>query len=126
MSPTWNPESEEGVVTEVLVRFLPAGGNPVAGHRLDHHDAQGEASLHRFLVVEDRLARLGGVFGSEPLLLVFLKTAKLIPGNVPSIISWVAGWMLVTLEVGVLEAGNDAPHLSKSVIKQLQNYAYTI
>ena len=62
----------------------------------------------------DRLARLGGVFGSEPLLLVFLKTAKLIPGNAPSILSWVAGWVLVA-EGGVLEAGFEAPHLSNIV-----------
>ena len=109
--PTWNPDCEQVVVTETLVRILPAGGIPVAGHGLDHHDGQGEVSLHRFLIVMDRLAPLGGVFRSELFLLVFLKTAKLIPGNLAGILSWVTGRVLVTEEVGILEAGIDALHL---------------
>ena len=98
---TWNPDCEQVVVTESLVRCqslfwsLPAGGIPIAGHSLDHHDAQGEVSLHRCLIVMDRLAQLGGVFGSEPFLLVFLQAAKLVPGNALSILSWVAGRVLV-------------------------------
>ena len=59
----------------------------------------------------DRLARLGGVFGSEPFLLVFLKAAKLVLGNALSIISWVTGRVLITVEGGVLEAGFDALNL---------------
>ena len=61
----------------------------------------------------DRLALVGGVFGSEPFLLVFLKAAKLILSNVPGTLSWVAGWVLVT-EVGVLKTGVDVIHLNKS------------
>ena len=116
LKPTWNPDCEPVIVTEALIRCqslvwsLPAGGNPVATHRLNHHDAQGEAFLHRCFVVMDRLALVGGVFGSEPFLLVFLKAAKLILSNVPGTLSWVAGWVLVT-EGGVLEAGVDAVHL---------------
>ena len=101
--PTWNPDCEQVVVTETLVRVLPAGGIPVAGHGLDHHDGQGEVSLHRFLIVMDRLALLGGVFRSETFLLVFLKTANLV-------LSVVTDRMLVA-KVGVLEAGIDALHL---------------
>ena len=125
--PTWNPDCEQVVVTEALVRCqslvsaLPAGGIPVAGHGLDHHDAQGEVSFHRFLIVMDRLAPLGGIFGCERFVLVFLKAAKLVPGNAPSILFTVlyrvAGRVLVTEEVGVLEEGINAPHLSRSKIK---------
>ena len=117
-SSTWNPESEQVVVTEFLVWCqspvwsLPAGGIPIAGHSLNHHDAQGEANLHRFLIVMDRLAQLGGVFGSEPFILVFFQAAKLVPSNALSIFSWVAGRVLVT-ECGVLKAGVDAFHLKK-------------
>ena len=115
--PTWNPDCEQVVVTEALVRCqslvwsLPAGGIPIAGHSLDHHDAQGEVSLHRFLIVMDRLARLSGVFGSEPFLFVFLQAAKLVLGNALSILSRVAGRVLITEEGGVLEASFNAPHL---------------
>ena len=116
LKPTWNPDCEPVIVTEALIRCqslvwsLPAGGNPVATHRLNHHDAQGEACLYRCFVVMYRLALVGGVFGSEPFLLVFLKAAKLILSNVPRILSWVAGWVLVA-EVGVLKTGINAPHL---------------
>ena len=119
---TWNPDCEQVVVTESLVQCqslvssLPAGGIPVAGHSLDHHDAQGEVSLHRFLIVMDRLARLSGVFGSDAFLLVFFQAAKLILGNVSSILSWVTGWVLVA-EKGVPQASLDALHLLKSLIK---------
>ena len=108
--PTWNPDCEQVIVTESLVRSLPAGGIPIAGYSLDHHDAQGEVSLHRFLIVMDRLALVGGVFGSEPFLLVFLQAAKLVLGNLPSILSWVTGWVLVA-EEGVSQASVDALHL---------------
>ena len=101
--PTWNPDCEQVVVTEALVRVLPAGGIPVAGHGLDHHDGQGEVSLHRFLIVMDRLAPLGGIFRSETFLFVFLKAANFV-------LSVVTDWMLVAA-VGVLEAGIDALHL---------------
>ena len=113
---TWNPDCEQVVVTESLVRCqslvwsLPAGGIPIAGYSLDHHDAQGEVSLHRFLIVMDRLAPLGGVFGSEPFLLVFLKAAKLVLGNIASFLSRVTGRMLVA-EKGVPRASFNAPHL---------------
>ena len=59
----------------------------------------------------DRLALVGGVFGSEPLLLVFLQAAKLVPGNALGILSWVAGRVLVAKEGGVLETGFDGLHL---------------
>ena len=108
--PTWNPDCEQVAVTETLIRVLPAGGIPVAGHGLDHHDGQGEVSLHRFLIVMDRLAPLGGIFRSEPFLLVFLKAANLVLGNTLSILSGVACRVLVAEEV-VLEAGIDALHL---------------
>ena len=101
--PTWNPDCEQVVVTEALVRILPAGGIPVAGHGLDHHDGQGEVCLHRFLIVMDRLAPLGGVFRSESFLFVFLKAIKLILGNFARILSWVADRVLVA-EVCLLEA----------------------
>ena len=101
--PTWNPDCEQVVVTETLVRVLPAGGIPVAGHGLDHHDGQGEVCLHRFLIVMDRLAPLGGVFRSESFLFVFLKAIKLILGNFARILSWVADRVLVA-EVCLLEA----------------------
>ena len=62
----------------------------------------------------DRLALEGGVLGSEPFLLVFLKAVKLILGNLSCFLSWVADRVLVA-EVDVLEAGFDAFHLlSKS------------
>ena len=114
--PTWNPDCEQVVVTESLVRSPPAIGIPIAGYSLDHHDAQGEVSLHRFLIVMDGLAKLGAGFGSEAFLLVFLKAAKLVLGNLPSILSWVTGWVLVA-EKGVPQASLDALHLLKSLIK---------
>ena len=60
----------------------------------------------------DRLALVGGVFCSEPFLLVFLKAFKLILGNLSCFLSWVADRVLVA-KVNVLEAGFDAFHLSK-------------
>ena len=60
----------------------------------------------------DRLALVGGVLGSEPFLLVFVKAVKLILGNLSCFLSWVADRVLVA-EVDVLEAGFDAFHLSK-------------
>ena len=62
----------------------------------------------------DRLALLGGIFGSESFLLVFTQTAKLILSNAPGILSWVAGWMLVAEEVGVLKTGVDVIHLKNT------------
>ena len=59
----------------------------------------------------DRLAQLGGVFGSEPFILVFFQAAKLVPSNALSIFSWVAGRELVAEDVGVPEAYFNAPHL---------------
>ena len=59
----------------------------------------------------DRLAQLGGVFGSEPFILVFFQAAKLVLGDALSILSWVAGRVLVAEEGGVLETGFDALHL---------------
>ena len=58
----------------------------------------------------DRLAQVGGVLGCEPLLFVFTQAAKLVLGNVSSILSWVADWVLVA-EVDVLEACVNAFHL---------------
>ena len=119
---TWNPDCEQVIVAEVLVRCqflvwsLPAGGIPIAGHSLDHHDAQGEVSLHRFLIVMDRLALVGGFFGSEPFLLVFLQAAKLVPGNVSSMLSWITGRVLVA-EDSVPQASFNASHLLTSLIK---------
>ena len=113
---TWNPKREQVIVTESFVRgqslvwSLPAGGIPIARHGLDHHNAQREVSLHRCLIVMDRLAQLGGTFGGEPFLLVYLKAAKLILGNSPSILSWVTDWVLVA-EVDSVEACFNAPYL---------------
>ena len=113
---TWNPDCEQVVVTESLVRCqslfwsLPAGGIPIAGHSLNHHDAQGEVSLHRFLIVMDRLALVGGVFGSEAFLLVFLQAAKLVLGDVASILSWVTGRVLIA-QCGVPQAFFNSLHL---------------
>ena len=115
-SPTWNPESEQVTVTESFVWCqsmlwsLPAGGIPVAGHGLDHHDAQGEVLRNGCLIVKDRLASLGGTFGGEPSLLVFSEAVKLILGNGPGVFSWVADRALVA-QVRLLEACINTPHL---------------
>ena len=66
----------------------------------------------------DRLALVGGVLGSEPFLLVFVKALKLILGNLSCFLSWVADWVLVA-EVDVFETGFDAFHLSKKSLTRV-------
>ena len=58
----------------------------------------------------DRLTLLGGVFGSEPFLLIFSQTTILILGNLTGTLSWVTGWVLVA-SVDVLETDIDVLHL---------------
>ena len=60
--------------------------------------------------MKDRLALLGGTFGSEPSLLVFTEAVKLILGNAPGVFSWVADRVLVA-EVRLLETCINAPYL---------------
>ena len=60
----------------------------------------------------------GGIFGSEPFLLVFLKAIKLVPGNAPSILYWVADGVQVAA-VHVLEAVFNTSHLLKSRVDRL-------
>ena len=107
---TWSHNSEQIVVTELLICPLPASGGLVTGHRPNPDDAQGEVCLHCVLVVVDRLALVGGSFENKTFLQVVVIAADLVLCNAISVLSRVANWVLVAT-IDVLEAGFNAVHL---------------
>ena len=68
----------------------------------------------------DRLAYLGGVFGSEPFLFVLLQAAKLVLGDVASILSWITGRVLIA-QCGVPQAFFNSLHLKKKLYWQVNS-----